>query len=280
MAISQAKPYIYPMQKITLLALVCISLLPISVHCQDTLWYDISWRKATADNAAFYRIRIKTDTGCLIVDHYRSGKVQMTGGYADDSFSIKQGEFRWYNEDGRVSHLSTYRKGKLEGLEVLYYEDGREKLKGPNKDGDRDSQWVVYFPSGKVAGHATYQAGNRVSMSLFHEDGSKNTKDTIFQRDAEFPGGTPQFLRFMNKSLRYPDSAVVYEIQGTVMVKFKVSKAGKMTDFTVTQSADKYLDEEALRVLRKMPDWNPAIVAGVPIDSYFYQPVAFSLQGQ
>ncbi len=99
-------------------------------------------------------------------------------------------------------------------------------------------------------------------------------------REAEYPGGANQWLRFLNKKLQYPDSAVVYEIQGTVIVDFLVSKEGKAGHFRVGVSANKYLDEEALRVMNEMPLWIPAISGGIPTESYKRQPIIFSLQSQ
>jgi TonB family protein len=272
--------YIYSMTKFFLIVLFAGLYAPFAVRGQDTLWYDASWAKSTVADASFFRTKVKTDSGCLVTDHFRNGKIQMTGGYADGSFHVKQGEFRWYDEGGIVDHVCTYSKGKTNGIEIIFYENGRQKAKGVNRDDQRDGEWTAYFPSGKLAGKANFQAGKRVSMRLFHEDGSLNNKDTILQRESEFPGGIPQYLRFLNKTLRYPDSAVVYEIQGIVVVQFKVSKEGKVSELKVVQSVNKYLDAEALRVLGLTPDWNPAIVAGVPIDSYHIQPVIFSLQTQ
>jgi len=42
--------------------------------------------------------------------------------------------------------------------------------------------------------------------------------------------------------------------QGTVMVQFKVSKEGKISEVRVVESADRSLDAEALRVMKWMPD--------------------------
>jgi protein TonB len=103
---------------------------------------------------------------------------------------------------------------------------------------------------------------------------------TEFRRDSEFPGGIPQWFRFLNKTFRYPDSAVVYEIQGTVVIGFMVSKDGKVHDLRIVQSVNKYLDEEALRVMGQTPDWQPAIVGGIISDSYKRQPIDFKLQSE
>ncbi len=204
----------------------------------------------------------------------------MTGLYADDSLHIRQGTFRWYLDGGTIYQLSTYKADTLDGLEINYYFSGKEKLKGLNKGKQRVGQWTAYFPSGKLAGKAVYQGGKQTSLTLFKEDGSRNVKDTIFERDSEFPGGSPGFLRFLNKTLRYPDSAVIHEIQGTVVIRFGLSKEGKVSYLKVTQSVDTYLDAEALRVMNLMPDWYPAVVAGVPVESFHVQPIVFSYPGQ
>jgi protein TonB len=45
----------------------------------------------------------------------------------------------------------------------------------------------------------------------------------------------------------------------------------------VFQSVNKYLDAEAVRVIRLMPRWTPAIYGGTPADSYKLQPVVFKI---
>jgi protein TonB len=92
-----------------------------------------------------------------------------------------------------------------------------------------------------------------------------------------YPGGPPQFLQFLNKTLRYPDTAINHEIQGMVIVGFNVTKEGKVTDLKVIRSVDKSLDGEALRVMRLMSDWEPEIMGGILCDSYHSQPIVFHL---
>ncbi|HEX3935108.1 MAG TPA: TonB family protein [Puia sp.] len=247
---------------------------------KDTIWYDGSWRACAIENSIYFRIKSKTDSGWKVEDHYRSGKLQMSGIYSDDSLKTRQGVFRWYDDKGTVSLLATYDKGKANGRAAEYWENGRVRIQGNDTNGQREGIWLAYFESGKLAGKAVFHAGKQTALTLYHADGSLNRKDTIFNRDSEFPGGLPQYTRFLNKSLRYPDSAVVYEIQGTVLVRFKVLKNGKVSDLQIVQPVNKYLDAEAMRVMRLMPDWEPAILAGVSHDSYKFQPVVFTLNDQ
>ena len=260
-----------------LITLFAILLLHLSALAQDTTWYNQQWEATTAAKASYFRTKIRTDTGWFVTDHYRSGKPQMTGSYADDSFHIRQGEFRWYDGQGNIDHLVTFAKGKENGPETFYYNDGRKKATGNNKDDKHEGPWFGYYHSGKIAGKAFYKAGQQASASFFNENGSPNKKDTAFLRGSDYPGGIPQYLRFLNKTLRYPDSAVIYEREGTVVVQFRISPEGKISDLQVVQSVSKELDDEALRVMRSMPDWIPAVIGGIPSESYQKQPVVFKL---
>jgi antitoxin component YwqK of YwqJK toxin-antitoxin module len=170
----------------------------------------------------------------------------MSGNYADDSCHVSQGEFVWFDEKGIVSHRCNYLQGKLDGTDTFYYPDGHKKMTGRNREGDKQGEWLGFYPNGKISGKAKYEKGKQVSATFFHEDGSPDKSITAFMKNSEYPGGVPQFLRFLNKTLRYPDTAVNHEIQGTVIVSFKVSKEGKASEFRVIQSVDQSLDAEAL----------------------------------
>lgn len=67
------------------------------------------------------------------------------------------------------------------------------------------------------------------------------------------------------------------KVAGTVVIGFVVSKDGTLANFQVFQSVNKYLDAEAVRVIRLMPRWTPAIYGGTPADSYKLQPVVFKI---
>lgn len=265
------------MAKANFLIICGIVFFQLSAVAQDTSYFNSIWKETSKDKASYYRTKTKTETGWHATDHFISGKVQMTGNYADDSCHVSQGEFVWYDDNGVANHRCNYVKGKLDGVDTLYYPDGLKKMAGKNKEGEKQGEWLGYYQNGKISGKAKHERGKQVSAVFFHEDGSPNKSISSFMKQSEYPGGVPQFLRFLNKTLRYPDTAVNYEIQGTVIVSFKVSKEGKASEFRVIQSVDQSLDAEALRVLKMMPDWDPAIIGGILSDSYYSQPVVFHL---
>jgi protein TonB len=99
-------------------------------------------------------------------------------------------------------------------------------------------------------------------------------KPALITSAPEFPGGQQAWLLFLTKHLRTPD-----ELEGgerrTVRVKFVVSVDGTITDFTVVQSGGAALDNEVIRVLKKMPRWKPAVQNGQVVTTAFTQPVIF-----
>jgi TonB family protein len=247
-------------------------------QAQDPIWYNAIWRTTTRDSAAYGVTKIKTDSGFAVTIRYRSGTVEMTGLFADDSMKVKLGVFHWYNEKGILTHVCQFSQGKSNGPEEFYDDRGKAISKGENLDGEHTGTWTGYYPSGKSAGTANFNAGKLISLALLNEDGSSNKTEKVFEKDAEFPGGPTQLLRYLNKSLRYPDYAVKHRIQGLVLVQFRVTTEGQVTDAKVIYTEDKHLDAEAVRVMREMPEWKPGIGGGVPRDTYKRQPVVFKLE--
>lgn len=112
---------------------------------------------------------------------------------------------------------------------------------------------------------------------------AKPKEDEIFvavEQQAEFPGGQGALMKFLSNNIRYPESAQQNDIQGRVIVKFVVEKDGSIGNVTVVKGVDRDLDREAIRVVKKMPRWQPGKNNGVAVRSYFNLPVTFRLQNQ
>ncbi len=111
----------------------------------------------------------------------------------------------------------------------------------------------------------------------------KPKEDEIFvavEQQAEFPGGLGELKKWLGRNLDYPETARMNEVQGRVIVRFVVEKDGSIGQATILKGVDKDLDREALRVVKKMPKWQPGKNNGVPVRSYFNLPVQFTLANQ
>ena len=100
------------------------------------------------------------------------------------------------------------------------------------------------------------------------------------EQPAEFPGGMAKLMSWLSSNIRYPEAAAQNDIQGRVIVKFVVEKDGSIGNVTVVKGVDKDLDREAIRVVKKMPKWQPGKNNGVSVRSYFNLPVTFKLAQQ
>jgi protein TonB len=109
----------------------------------------------------------------------------------------------------------------------------------------------------------------------------ENGYDKIFTKveiESQFPGGSAAWLRYLIKNLHYPDDALNSNIQGTVLVQFIVDKLGSVSNVEVISGPNQGgLREEAVRVIKKSGQWNPAIQNGAKVKSYKRQPIVFML---
>ena len=89
---------------------------------------------------------------------------------------------------------------------------------------------------------------------------------------AYFIGGDEAQMKFMRKIANPAEGAA-----GTSKIKFVVTKDGSIGKAWVKVKAKgcPECDEEALRIVKAMPKWEPGKVNGIPVDSYFTIPITF-----
>ncbi|WP_316801114.1 TonB family protein [Pedobacter frigidisoli] len=97
------------------------------------------------------------------------------------------------------------------------------------------------------------------------------------EKQPEFPGGLPKFYKYLSGAIKYPPMAQENNVQGKVFLSFVVEKDGKLTDITVTRGLGSGTDEEAIRVLKASPRWNPGIQNGKPVRVKYNINVNFTL---
>ena len=85
------------------------------------------------------------------------------------------------------------------------------------------------------------------------------------------------FNQWLSKNLRYPKDAVSRREQGRVMVRFIITAKGEVIKPEIVRSVSPSLDKEALRVVSKMPAWNPGINGNKKVATKYTLPVKFSL---
>ncbi len=94
----------------------------------------------------------------------------------------------------------------------------------------------------------------------------------------EFPGGKQELYKFLGKNITYPSGAKEAGIKGRVVCQFTINKDGSIVDIEVLKGVDPALDEEAVRVIKMMPKWNPGQQAGKNVRVRYTLPILFTIQ--
>ena len=83
--------------------------------------------------------------------------------------------------------------------------------------------------------------------------------------------------KYLKQNTLYPDAMREINLQGTAVVRFVVDTDGHISDATILKGIGGGGDEEALRVVTKMPNWKPAERDGKKVKVYHSLPVVFKL---
>jgi N-acetylmuramoyl-L-alanine amidase len=109
-----------------------------------------------------------------------------------------------------------------------------------------------------------------------------NANQVVFTKvdvEAEYPGGQHAWYDYLSKNLKYPDAAVMKEIQGQVMMEFIVKKNGDLTNIRVISGPEE-LKGSSIDVIKSSGKWIPAKQNGLVVESYKLQPINYKLEKQ
>ena len=130
----------------------------------------------------------------------------------------------------------------------------------------------------------------------FNQNGSEVRRHRDFQREMpqksndntvydvvevmpSFPGGEQNLHSWLTNNLRYPAAAANNGIQGRVIVQCIIEKNGSITIDKVSRGVDPLLDQEALRLIKAMPKWNPGKQNGYAVRTKRMIIVPFKING-
>lgn len=82
----------------------------------------------------------------------------------------------------------------------------------------------------------------------------------------------------MKKAMRFPDEERLRCASGIVKVQFDILPSGSIDHIEVISSPGAAFTQEALRMIREMPHWEPAYRDGVPVKVRQQVNIRFSLK--
>jgi protein TonB len=92
------------------------------------------------------------------------------------------------------------------------------------------------------------------------------TSDVKNEKMAEFPGGNTELMKFVNKNKQYENEKDKKKTVGSVWVSFVIETDGTISDnIEIIRSLSDFYDKEAIRIIKSMPKWSPAMQNGRPV---------------
>ena len=183
-----------------------------------------------------------------------------------------------------------------------------EKMKDSKMAKDYHIQWIPTMYLLDTEGHVVLATVEIEKLKAKLEELKKANKLVApelagLDHAPQYPGGIPELIKFLSNNIQYPVEAEHYGVEGRVLVNFVVDKDGTVSDMKVAKTElknrlsdkkfkkysdiDKYamrekgegqLKEEALRVVRKMPNWEPALRRGEKVRVKYSLPITFKLK--
>jgi periplasmic protein TonB len=106
--------------------------------------------------------------------------------------------------------------------------------------------------------------------------------DSPFTRvevEAEFPGGFSGWRTYLQKNLNanIPNKRKAPVGTYTVIVLFVVDKNGEISNVKAETNHGYGMEKEVVRVIKKGPNWTPAMQNGKIVKAYRRQPVTFMI---
>lgn len=97
------------------------------------------------------------------------------------------------------------------------------------------------------------------------------------EQEPEFVGGMEKFWEYVKNNIKYPSPALKDKVEGKVYLTFIVEKNGSLTDIKVVRGIGSGCDEEAIRLIKECPKWNPGIQNGRNVRVQYMAPISFNI---
>lgn len=194
----------------------------------------------------------------------KDGKSFFIGSYKKDG-QIREGEFQFFNSDGKVEVVGHYQNDNPCGNWAFYNNRGKiiKKI-------DFDAAFAVINQNKSQA---------EIKQTVSSNDSLKTKPELVVVE--EMPtfnnGGPMAYNSYLQTNLHYPTYCQLLGIEGEVIVSFTVDKDGNVVDPSIIKGVNPDFDTEVLRLVLDSPKWKSGKSKGQPVKVRFTFPVIFKL---
>jgi protein TonB len=244
------------MKKIIPVFLLFLSLKVRSQEKESFYVFDENWKPTKLKTAHFFVHSHEVNDSCWQWDFYNFvGPLIKTEQFGDKDANERNGVSYYYNRNGLLDSMTSYRSGKKNGR-----------------------SWKMVPDSLKVWMEYSFLDDSLVELTDLTKKKNDTTAAYPDEKESEYPGGLKAWAHYLNEKFEYPERAMNSDIQGQVDVRFEVDKSGNVINCYVARSVEYSLDEEALKIIKESGRWKPSFQNGHNVKAYKSQPVIFKLR--
>jgi antitoxin component YwqK of YwqJK toxin-antitoxin module len=271
----------------------------------DLYWQREMYYTDTIDGAIASKGKSKDAAGLIkegdFIYYYKNGVKKEAGNFINN---IKEGEWKAWDEQGKLESTNHFKKGKMAGRNISWYDngaisdstvldengngksfsfykDGNKDGEGNYKRGDKNGTWIYYYRDVKnqKSIEINYEMDSVKNYQCYTENGALQTKDCVYEREAVFRGGDEGWKKYLIKKLTDKSGAYSKYLKPnqlyTVIIKFVVNKEGNTADIKVENPRIEEVDALAIKIIENSPKWIPAVQYNNKINAYRRQPISF-----
>ncbi len=222
----------------------------------DTVYFNKKYKPVSViDSARFIVYKIYDDESKTEGRYLKtkvSGEVLYDANYSNMEKKEKHGSRKAYWWNGKLKYSIDYSHNRFNGELTTYYKTGQLKRKD-------------YFVAGE------FKKGNCYTKV------GKDTTHFDYLVRPKYIGGIEEFANTINSNLEYPkDAKGLLMSEGRVIVQFEIGKDGKVRNPKIYKSLSDIFDDEVIRVISLIGDFEPQKIEGKVVKTIMYLPVSFS----
>ena len=215
-------------------------------------------------------------------------KILLTSLIICPSFLFAQKTKMIKSESGKEKYEVLASDMKTKHGRFLIYGGGKDiAVKGFYNHNLKDSVWTIYNYKGEIEAELGFSNDTLVAFKRGAGKEDLHAKaileegevDSVLTRPPYFLYGERYLLTHLMENIRYPEKAKDNGKMGTVFVCIIIDKTGNATDFKVINPIGYGLDDEAIRVLKILPNlWIPATNKKSNVAAEVHIPIRFVLR--
>jgi TonB family protein len=213
-------------------------------------------------------IMVENGTGDY-VEEFKNGKVKSSGFYKDGK---REGLWNWNYSNSAIRSEISYISGKRQGKATFYFQSGETQSTENYLDDLRNGECIYYNSSGKKNEVTKYRNDTLLFSQLKFTPGEE-----LYAKIDSMPFCKSDLNKFFNENLNFPSSEAATGWTGVVHVGFTVNEQGAIEDVKLVKEATQAFNDESLRVIRLMPEWQPGIYQGKPVKVRIVFPLKYGL---